>query len=138
MSAIRTKHESRTILDLSNSKRLSKYQAYKLLRATEFHERIGQSYIDYNIKIGMYVINLHLISTKFDAPAKYLKDYGNFYISIHEVNVRGKYSSINLNRDIRFVGQNWLQPNNNYNLRAYHLADVIIHCQRLNALKAFL
>lgn len=138
MSAIKTKHESRTILDLSNSKRLSKHQAYKLLRTTEFPERIGLSYMDYSIRVGMYVINLHLINTRFDRPAKHLKDYGNFYITINEVNVREKYSSINLNRDIRFTGQDWISANNTFSLRSYHLADIIVYCQRLNALKAFL
>lgn len=137
MSAIKTRHEHKTILDLSNSKRLSEGQARRLLRVTEFLEGTSPQFIDYNIKVGSYFIHLHLINAS-GKPACHLKDYGDFYISINEVNARGKYSTIKLNRDYRFSDQYWISVNSRFQMRTKHLADVIILCQRLNNLKAFL
>ncbi len=140
MTAIRSKFESRTILDFSNGKysknkikqALSQCEVVNILEGEDRDEWL---IYDNQIKIGMYTITLHL---PFDCPStcSKLKDYGDFEISIYDTS--SKERSINLQKDSRFRDRYWVSQNFFGKLRIKHLIDAITYCKRLDKLKAFL
>lgn len=140
MTAIRSKLESRIILDFSNGK-YSKNKIKQALRQCEVINILeGEDnnewlVYDNQIKVGMYTIVLHL---PLDCPSTYnkLKDYGDFEITIFDTSYRE--NSINLRKDSRFRDQYWVSHNFFGKLRIKHLVDIISHCKRLDKLKAFL
>jgi hypothetical protein len=139
MTAIKVKTEKRIILDFSDM-HYSKNKIKTALRKTEIvHARINNDFTTVfhnDIKIGMYTIHLHL---PFDSSLKWsrLKDYGDFEVSIFDTE-DPKDSRIDLKRDQRFRAQYWIAKNFFGKLRIKHLIDMIVYCQRLNKLRAFL
>ncbi len=140
MTAIRSKFESRTILDFSSGK-YSKNKIKQALRQCEVinilegEDRDEWMIYDNHIKVGMYTIALNL---PFDCPSTYrkLRDYGDFEISIFDTS--SKEHCINLQKDSRFKDRYWVSHNFFGKLRIKHLIDIIAHCKRLDKLKAFL
>ena len=140
MTAIRSKLESRIILDFSNGK-YSKNKIKQALRQCEVinilegENRDDWLVYDNQIKVGMYTIKLRL---PLDGPStcSKLKDYGDFEISIYDT--LSKEHSINLQKDSRFKDQYWVSYNFFGRLRIKHLIDIVTHCKRLDKLKAFL
>lgn len=143
MTAIRAREERRTILDFSNGK-YSKNKIKCLLQRCRVSSIEGRDYtdiifIDNHIKIGMYVIQLHLATLDLNrldlkAPGK-LKDFGGFSVSIFE---RAEKFSIDLRKDNRFQDQNWVSPSCYGKLRVKQLVDIIHYCRRLNNLRCYL
>jgi hypothetical protein len=139
MSAIRSKHEVKTILDFSDVKNTQIYikQSLKTAEFNQIHYHdngIGVVYVDHEIQVGMYKITLLLNCSR---DAKLLKDYGRFSITISEYE-QGSRKSIDLKRDRRFKHQSWIDYNENEQLNISKLTDIIIYCNRLNRLKSFL
>lgn len=135
MTAIRTTTEHKTILDFSDSKISQNYVMNKL-RGADFLEfkksRKGiRTYLNYDIKIGIYTIFIDLFHTQ--SCAKKLKDYDTFCIRISEGN-----KEINTTRDNRFTSEPWVKINKKLRLKTSNLAEAIVFCSRLNNLKAFL
>lgn len=135
MTAIRTTIEHKTILDFSDSKISQNYVMNKI-RAADFLEfkssRKGvRTYINYDIKIGIYTIFVDLFHTQ--SCAKKLKDYETFCIRISEGN-----KEINTTKDVRFSSEAWVKNNKKLHLKTSNLAEAIVFCSRLNNLKAFL
>lgn len=138
MTAIRVKEEYKTILDFSKS-RCSRSGVNKALRQCDLTSLVmGETFQDSTfltneIKVGMYNIQLHLPIDYLDACHK-LKDYGDFEITISGSN----HDKIDLKKDCRFKDQYWVPYNFFGKLRIKHLTDAILHCKRLDNLKAFL
>lgn len=139
MTAIRAHQERRTILDFSDGK-YSKNRIKQSLRTCnitsikECEEQDEFIFFTNEIKVGMYIIRLHL---PFDSSKNWCKlsEYGDFEISIHE---SSSAPGLNLSRDSRFKSQYWSHKNYFGGLRIKHLIDIIAHCKRLDKLKAFL
>lgn len=135
MTAIRTTIEHKTILDFSDSRNSHNYVMNKL-RSAEFLEfkssRKGvRTYLNYNIKVGIYTIFVDLFHTQ--SCAKKLKDYETFCIRVSEGN-----KEINITRDDRFSSESWVKINKKLSLNTSNLAEAIVFCSRLNSLKCFL
>lgn len=137
MTALRIEEQPKTILDFSGLKS-SKNRVRLDLQQCQINNIIenesGELTIFRNeIKVGMYRIVLALPP---DSPAdcSRLKDYKDFEVLIYD----DEDASINLKKDKRFKDQYWVQYNFFGKLRASHLIDIILYCQRLNRLSAFL
>src|SRR5574337_50905 len=132
MTAIRVHEEHQTVLDFSNGKH-SKNKIKRTLGECKFRWMEEDTLFINKIKVGMYSIELF----SFENPPGYLKlkDCQSFDISIRESN---SSKDIPLDRDPRFRNQYWVNYNSAGKLRMKHLVDVIIHCQRLDRLKAVL
>lgn len=134
MTAIRvtTKHEP--ILDFSESKTSRNYIIDKLKNnvflefKTNDKTSVIPSYFNYNIKIGIYNIEMLL-----SRPQSCAKKDSTLCIFISE----GK-KEVDIYRDIRFSSESWLSANRKMRLKTSHLASAIILCKRLHNLKAFL
>lgn len=141
MSLIRNKLEHRTILDFSKGK-VSENSVKQALRQADVLELTNSTevrkLIVNRIKVGMYMIYLRFSDMDTSGNRKRLKQYGKFSIHIYEEDRSGSRSLINLNSDSRFKSQYWTSINRNSGFLMKNLADVIIHCDRLNHLKAFL
>lgn len=143
MTAIKSKQESRVILDFTNQKYTKKY-IKKSLTTAEVLEILEPEnlenivFIENNILIGMY--RIHLLFSSLDATASRhkLKDYGKFKIAIFERCSRNREKQILLKKDKRFKSQNWVDKNFNYKLGIRDLTDIICLCQKMDHLKAFL
>jgi hypothetical protein len=137
MSVVKGKTDYRVVLDFSNEK-CSKNKVKMALRKAEIlnlqFEQYGHTCtrIQNIIKIGMYTIRLWLPG---DTPQSWnkLKDYGDFEIDLYDTS-----KSIDMTKDSRFKGQYWSNMNFFGKLRIKHLIDIIMHCNRLNRLSAFL
>lgn len=136
MSAVKVKHESRTILNLSQNV-LSYSGVEKILRDTKVScfERLGNVClsIDNQINIGMYTIRLEL--SRKEAAEK-LRDYGRFSIRIFE-NGRDGLREVNLKKHEIFRERSWVQRNQEEQFRISDLVEVILLCRRLHNLRAF-
>ena len=139
MTAIRSHEEPRTVLDFSYGKS-SRNKIKKALdnchlaslEATEENE--VTLYIN-SIKVGMYTIKIQL---PYDLEgSRKLKDFKDFEIAIYDT-VDPKAKRIDLKRDPRFRNQEWIQHNSFGNFKIKHMVDVVLHCKRLDRLKAFL
>lgn len=140
MSLIKGKIECRTILDFSNDT-VSKNKIQRALRSAEViemlcHDHNSYTFIENDIKVGMYNIKLAFYSLNTEGRSK-LKEYGGFSIMVYE-NSKVKPKSINLSKDTRFKHQYWVPLASNYKVRMKHLTDAIHYTQRLNQLSAFL
>mgnify|MGYP001549103637 CR=1 FL=1 len=139
MSAIKAKQENKIILDLSNHN-VSKNQLKNMLRTLEvrnqYEDQKSTVFINNLIKVGMYTIKLWL---PLDASPNWtkLKQYNDLQISIYEENDL-KNTWIVLHDDSRFNTQYWVYYNYFGKLRIKHLLDILLYCQRLNNLRAFL
>jgi len=139
MTAIRAHQERRTILDFSSGK-FSKNRIKQALRTCNIisikrcEGRDEYVVLTNEIKVGMYIIRLHL---PFDSSKNWskLSDHGDFEISIHE---SPSSPGVNLSQDKRFASQYWSHRNYFGGLRIKHLIDIIAYCHRLDKLKAFL
>jgi hypothetical protein len=136
MTAIKINTEHKTILDFSNRK-VSKNLIAQTIKNTEFLEfkyndrRDSRTYLRYNIKVGMYQVYVDLTPTS--SCAKRLKEYGSFCIKVYSGT-----KEINLKKDPRFKSQHWVNLNDQYQLKTHNLVEAIMHCARLDSLKAFL
>lgn len=151
MTAIRSAIEFRNISDFTSPKNLSKRQIIDQLRCAEVLEakfdKDVVTFIVNNIKVGMYVITLSFADsqdvTNTGTSRSRLTQYGRFLINIYEnaiaVDKHGighvLSKDIEISRDRRFKHQKW---SNKETFNINELADVIMHCNRLNDLKAFL
>lgn len=139
MSAIKSKYGHITILDFSKNK-ITKTSVRKSIRNANFFQSryseggISFDFIDNEIDVGTYKIRIFLDITR---EGKKLRDYGRFYISIYEQSVSA-CKIINLSKDSRFKYQYWVDYNSKEKLNISHLTDAILHCKRLDSLKAFL
>lgn len=141
MSAIKCKHECKTLLDFSDTKRVSKNLVKQSLRKAEmpsYHSCDNELiHTDYDIIVGMYRIRLKLFLSDQNKSKTKLKDYGSFYIEVSEpYEEPGRRKIIWTESDRRFKSQNWSCRRNN--MRINDLVNAIIYCNRLNNLKAFL
>jgi len=139
MTAIRAQEEQRTILDFSKGK-CSKNkikQALNDCHLTSLEEIETNEVRLYNntIKVGMYSIEIKL-PFDFTGPRR-LKEFGDFEVAVYD-SQDSKAKPIDLKRDSRFKGQEWVALNFFGKLRVKHVVDIIAHCQRLDKLKAFL
>lgn len=144
MSLIKGKQEFRTILDFSKSK-VSKNQIKRSLREVEVREVVKVpetntfTFVDNYIIVGMYQLRLSFESVDAINNRTKLKEYGGFRVAIYERNRKASIiKNINLDKDKRFVGQYWLEPNKSYGLRICNLVDIIMFLNRLSNLKMFL
>ena len=137
MTLIKSSPEERTILDFSKGE-ISKNMIKSALRSAEVLEYIKSEdhfiWIDNNIKIGMYQIELQFYERNLVNSRRKLREYGSFDIVISE-RYRGDNAIIDRNKDVRFKSQYWIK---NHKLRMKDLVDVIMFIKRLNNLKAFL
>lgn len=136
MTVVKNVHSLREVLDFSGE-HYSKNRIKKTLRALEFktidYSGEGGRYFIHNIiKVGMY--SIHLVTNPQEGMLK-LKDLSFILISIYE----GKRKlPITLDKDGRFKHQYWVQNNIDNTFKIKHLIDAIMHCRRLDGLKAFL
>lgn len=119
MTAIRITSEHKTILDFSDGK-VSKNHIMNKLKTADFLEfkysdKGLRTYLNYDIKVGIYTIFVDLFHTQ--SCARKLKDYDRFNIRILEGN-----KEIDACEDSN--------PS--------RLADAIVLCSKKNVLKAFL
>lgn len=146
MSAVKCKHEYKTLLDFSKTeRRVSKNLVKQMLRQAELpsYRNSGNEiiYTNYEINVGMYHIHLLLNADEFVAQTK-LKDYGSFSFELTEEILgqpKNEYDMRNViwvERDSRFKHQYW--SDRNKSIRINDLVNMIIHCKRLSNLKAFL
>lgn len=139
MTAIRSHEEPRTVLDFSQGKS-SKNKIKQALTDCTLASLVEDQ--DYEvtlylnqIKVGMYSIVLQL---PYDLEGtRKLKDFKDFEISIYD-SEDVRTSRINLKKDPRFKDQYWVPLNFFGKLKVKHLTDVVVYCQRLDRLKAFL
>ena len=129
MTAIRVHEEPRTICDFSG--KCSKNKIRQALRTCQITNIEGNTLYDNRIKVGMYTITIWF-PFDLEGPRK-LREFRDFEIVIFD----GE-KQINLKTDPRFRGQYWVQHNFFGKLKIKHLIDIIIYCQRLDKLKAFL
>jgi hypothetical protein len=135
MTAIRAREEHRTLLDFSNGK-YSKTKIKHLLQhcyVSTWEEGRSDVYIENDIKVGMYTIQLHLSLFSW-TPSNKLKEFGDFGVSIFD----SEKHCIDLKKDKRFRGQYWIENNETGHLRGKQLVDIINHCKRLDRLRAYL
>lgn len=135
MTAIRINTEHKTILDFSDSK-FSKHEIIRKLKSADFIEfknngKSSRTYLEYDIKIGIYTIFVGLFHTQ--SCGKKLKDYDRFFITIYEGN-----NIINDSIDTRFSSESWILANSKRRLKISHLAAAIMFCSKLHNLKSFL
>lgn len=139
MTAIRSHEEPRTVLDFSNGKssRNKIKQALDTCHLASLEEKKENEITLYlnTIKVGMYTIEIQL---PYDlAGPRKLKEFKDFEIAIYD-NPDPKAKRIDLKKDSRFRGQEWISSNSFGNLKIKHLVEVVFHCKRLDKLKAFL
>lgn len=131
MTSLKTVVEHRDILNFSRD-HISKNFVRQTLKKTQFDHIISDgkksTIVINHIIVGMY--HIHLILDGMGG----LKNFG-IQIS-DELRNYGKH--INLDKDCRFNNQDWIETNNRCRLTSKHLADIIMHCHRLNKMKAFL
>ncbi len=136
MSISKVSHEFRTIMNVG-SKKVSAYKIKKILRETNVlsYERGGHkaTAIDNQIDIGIYRIILLLDQS--DEATK-LRDYGRFKIRVFE-RFPTRQEEINLKRDYRFKGYEWIQRNEDNKFCISDLVQAILTCNKLDALKVF-
>lgn len=130
--------EHRTILDFSQGE-ISKSLVRNALQNVEvitFTKGDGFRSIDNEIRIGMYLIRLYFYPS-LDTKNR-LKEYGEFQISLHEIQGTHALKQINPRLDSRFNQEYWVSLNSNGQLKPKNLIDIIIFVKRLNNLKVFL
>lgn len=136
MSAIKSEHEFRTIINIKSNK-ISEYKVKKILRETNVlsWESTAQKFtsIDNQIDIGIYRISLILNDKPF---AKKLKDYGKFTIRIFEL-YPGTETEIDLRKDYRFKKYEWIRKNECGSFCINDLVKAILDCHKLDSLKIF-
>lgn len=141
MSAVKGLLEHRTVLDFSKD-HVSKNLVRRALCQTEILDLCRKAgnitFIDNDIKVGMYTIRLGFSEVHPGDNRKHLRDYGGFKVKIFESGSPEMSAEINLNKDKRFSKQYWTGLNKNYNLLTKNLIDIILHCSRLNDLRVFL
>ena len=135
MTAIRARYEVKTILDFSKEK-CSRNKIKKSLQqcpiiATENKSKRTVYYFN-QINVGMYSI---VLSLPLDSSNNWnrLKDYKDFAISVYVGDI-----PIDLQKNDLFSNQEWVRYNFFGNFRVKHLIDAIMHCKRLDSIKAFL
>ncbi len=141
MSAIKSKQESRTVLNFDVNLP-TKDQIKKVLDDIEvtdlyYSKDVGDvTFIDNDIIVGMYKIQLLFYSPTTNSKQK-LKNRNKFKISLFERNSFGD-KRINLAKDSRFNLCSWIKLNEKYQLSTEDLSEIICMCHRLNILKIFL
>lgn len=140
MTVIRAKNERRIVLDFSDDK-LSKNKIKQALRDLEISileyspENNTNTFIQNEIKVGMYIISVCLGDMNIQSDKYKLRDFGIMNVSIRENN---SFSPIDVYQDGRFKKQYWCQTYPVNGLKIKHLVDIIHHCRRLDNLKIFL
>ncbi len=136
MSVSKMSHEFRTIINVG-SKRMSAYKIKKILRETNVLSLDRASHkstsIDNQIDIGIY--RIMLILDQSDEATK-LRDYGRFKIRLYEL-FPTRQQEIDLKRDYRFKGYEWIQRNEDNKFCIRDLVQAILTCNKLDALKVF-
>lgn len=143
MSVLKCKHECKTLLDFTNTKRLSKNMIKNRLRKAELNsyrrDKSGAVHrITYDILVGIYLVRLGLNSDVLNEKRK-LRDYGSFSITIMElthIEILGcsGFYPVSDNSNL-FKSQYWFDNNQ---IRIKDLVNAIIYCHKLNKLKSFL
>lgn len=142
MALIKGKQEFRTILDFSKEK-ISKNKVKHAIREAEVRELVQlkdsntHTFVENEIKIGMYSIRLFFSSIDSSRDRSRLKEYGGFRVAIYECK-NNVFRNINLSTDRRFKQQYWLNLNEHYSIRMKNLTDIIMFIKRLDNLKIFL
>lgn len=143
MSLVKGKQEWNTILDVSRRPRVSKNYVKNALRKADVLELqpVGSSLnmVENDIRVGMYCIKLIFADMDSSRPRQRLRQYGSFKVTIFEGREGDDQSFryVPLQSDYRFKGQYWVPLVSQYKLRMHMLVDIIIHCAKLNKLKAF-
>jgi len=128
---------NKTILNFSDGK-VTRSKLRKSLSAAKFipsvcrGEGLRFSFVDNEILVGMYKIRILL---NWEKEGQFLRNYGGFQIRVYQGD---EEQEIDLDSDRRFNFQSWIYLNQNSKLKIKHLAEIILYCQRLNKLKAFL
>ena len=133
MTASKTIHEYRTILDFSNkvSKNIIKQSLQNAEVLSICPDKNSVTYIENEIKVGMYTVHLHLHN--YETNIRNLRGHGRFSISIHQTgNTQANYL------ESKFKDQPWVKRNDKADLRIQDLINIIYYCNRLNQLKIFL
>ena len=141
MSLVKSKApEYRTILDVSERKKVSKNFVRETLRKAEVlqftcHEDMVQV-IHNEIKIGMYTMYLDFADRDLDHPRHKLREYGGVGLWIYDD--KSGEPIYRLDKDDRFKNQHWTAAARFHKMHLNDLVDAIIYCSKLNKLKAFL
>ena len=137
MTVSKVKHESKVVLDLSKEK-LNKSRLKKLLNSLEIScvSTYGNQtlYFDNEVRIGIYNLKL-ILNDKLTTPSS-LKKYGGFNIRLYEIK-RSNQIEIDLEKDINFKQNSWVNKNITHKLRTNDLIEIILYCKRLDRLKIF-
>ena len=139
MSAIKSRREHQIILDFSDNKITKSFiqQALRTTRFSQFYYQsgsVGLVFIDHEIKIGNYIIELVLDRCN---NASMLRDYGRFSVNIWETINDELKMKINLMRDNKFKITSWAELADKNRLNMGHLTQIILHCKRLSRLKCY-
>lgn len=142
MGLIRGKQEFRSILDFS-AENISKNFVKQSLREVEIEGLVRSesghyTYIENQITVGMYQIQLSFQSVEGPDSKSKLKDRGSFRVAIYEQKRSNVLKNINLDRDKRFSHQYWVKLNHQSDIKINSLADIIVYLHRLDRLKLFL
>lgn len=143
MCLVKAKQEFRTILDVSERKKVSKNFVRQSLRKAEISDILTEGTItkvlNNKIKVGMYLIKIDFSYLDSSKPRRHLREYGGVGITIFE----GKpgdpdsWKPIQIEKDKRFCYKEWLVPAVTYSLRLNDLVDAVVHCSKLNKLRVF-
>jgi hypothetical protein len=137
MSLVKAKLKEKDVLNFSSDKISKRYIRQALRRA----EVIDIDYSDNDtilinnyITVGMYKIRI-IPSQISTTKRTRLKEYGGFCVEVWEQGSKEKW--IDIRKDPLFRDQNWIEKSWHHGLYITHLVDVILHCSRLNKLRAF-
>ena len=145
MTAIKCIQENKTLLDFSEYEKVSKNLVKQMLRQVDIvsYQDRGNcvSHNNYFINTGLYKIKL-LLDDSYGSGARKLRNFGSFRVEILDA----KDKPIHLWHDKNFSEQYWVWKNYAASViggkeegqRVNDLINIIIHCSRLNKLKAFL
>ena len=141
MTALRTKSESKTILDFSEieiNKKTVKEILNNLKLTSIYNKNSYLIVVDNNIKVGNYLVVLSTMLPECFGifGEQELKKFKSLHVEIFELN-KGRSEKLILGRDLRFKNQYWLEENKKSKLKVNHLVDILLHCRRVDKLSAF-
>lgn len=143
MCLVKAKQEYRTILDVSERKKVSKNFVRQSLRKAEIYDFLVEGsttkVCGNEIKVGMYLIKIDFSYLDSSRPRRHLREYGGVGVTIFEGKTGhpDSWKAVRIERDRRFCYKPWLVPAVTYSLRLNDLVDVVVHCSKLNKLRVF-
>ena len=141
MCLVKAKQEYRTILDVSERKRVSKNFVRQSLRKAEIYDFLidGTTTKVLGNEMGMYLIKIDFSYLDSSKPRRHLREYGGVGVTIFEgkQDNPNSWKAVRIERDKRFCFKEWLVPAATYSLRLNDLVDVVVHCSKLNKLRVF-